>query len=186
MADSKVTKKAMAEALKELSVNAPFAKISIGDICKKCNMSRKTFYYHFKDKEDLVNWIFDTEFIANARNNTYESVWDAIEDLLKYFYRNINFYKKILFYEGQNSFALYFNELIHSIFVQQLQTILQNPSIQESHVNFVADGMVCMLKRWMSATKCTPPDVFIEEIKSGAKIMATYIFQTLPETEQAI
>ena len=70
MADSNITKKIMAEALKELSETMPFAKISIGDICKHCNMSRKTFYYHFKDKEDLVNWIFDTEFIAYARENT--------------------------------------------------------------------------------------------------------------------
>ena len=180
MADSNVTKKAMALALKELSCKKLFEKISIGDICRHCNMSRKTFYYHFKDKEDLVNWIFDTEFIAYARKNTYESVWDAMEDLLKYFYANLNFYRKILFYEGQNSFSLYFNELIYSVFVQQLQTILHDPSLKESHVNFVADGMVCMLKRWMSDTECTPPDVFIEEIKSGARMMATYIFQTLP------
>ena len=186
MADSNVTKKAMAEALKELSVNTPFSKISVGDICKKCNMSRKTFYYHFKDKDDLVNWIFDTEFIANARNRMYESVWNAIEDLLKYFYKNLNFYRKILFHEGQNSFFLYFNELIYSVFVQQLQTILRNPSVKESHVNFIADGMVCMLKRWLSSSYCVPPNVFIEEMKSGAKIMATYIFQTLPETEKAL
>ena len=183
MADSKVTKKAMAEALKALSADMPFAKISIGDLCKKCNMSRKTFYYHFKDKEDLVNWIFNTDFIAYARNNTYESVWDAIEDLLEYFYNNLNFYKNILFQEGRNSFALYFNELIHSIFVQQLQMILQNPSLQEIPVNFVSDGMVCMLKRWLSAENCTAPNIFIKEIRAGAKIMADYISQTLPETK---
>ena len=149
-------------------------------------MSRKTFYYHFKDKEDLVNWIFETEFIAYARNNTYASVWDAIEDLLEYFYNNLNFYKKVLFHEGQNSFALYFNELIYSTFVQQLQKILQNASLQESQINFVADGMVCMLKRWLNAPQCTPPSVLIEEIKSGAKMMATYISQTLSEIEKPI
>lgn len=27
-------------------------------------MSRKSFYYHFKDKYDLVAWIFDENFIA--------------------------------------------------------------------------------------------------------------------------
>lgn len=149
-------------------------------------MSRKTFYYHFKDKDDLVNWIFNTEFIANARSQSYESVWDAIEDLLKYFYRNRNFYRKILFHESSNSFEIYFNELIYSVFVQQLQMILQNPSVKESHVNFIADGMVCMLKRWLSNSNCIQPDIFIEEIKSGAKVMATYIFQTLPETEKIL
>ena len=171
----------MADALKDLSEDMPFAKISIGDICRHCNMSRKTFYYHFKDKEDLVNWIFETEFIENARKNTYASVWDAVEDLLEYFYRNRSFYRKILFLEGRNSFAFYFNELIYSVFVEQLQTILQNPAVKESQINFVADGMVCMLKRWLSGADCTPPDAFIDEIKSGAKFMAMYIFRTLSE-----
>ena len=184
MAEAIVTKTLFANAFKELLLTFPYSQISIREICEKCSMNRKSFYYHFKDKEDLVNWIFETEFIAYARNHTYESVWDAIEDLLKYFYSNLNFYKKVLFHEGQNSFALYFNELIYSIFVQQLQNILHDSSLQESQLNFVADGMICTLKRWQSATNCTPPSVFIEEIKSGAKIMASYIVQTLPETEK--
>ncbi len=186
MADSNMTKRAMAEALKNLSDQVPFAKISIGDICRQCNMSRKTFYYHFKDKEDLVNWIFDTEFIAYARKNTYASVWEAIEDLLEYFYRSRNFYKKVLLQEGQNSFAVYFNELIYSVFVEHMQMLLRDSSVRESQLNFVADGMVCMLKRWLTAAECTLPDVFIEEIKSGAKIMATYIFRTLPDGQKII
>ncbi len=181
MADSNVTKKAMAEALKDLTDQKPFAKISIGDICKCCAVSRKTFYYHFKDKEDLVNWIFDTEFIANARKNTYASVWDGVEELLEYFYRNRTFYKKILFHEGQNSFAVHFNELIYSVFVEHLQMILHHASFMDSQINFVADGMVCMLKRWLNAAECTPPDIFMDEIRSGAKMMASYISQTLPE-----
>ena len=59
MADSNITKKALAEALKELMEEKSFEKINIGDICEKCEMNRKSFYYHFKDKYDLVNWIFD-------------------------------------------------------------------------------------------------------------------------------
>ena len=53
MADSNITKKALASALKELMETVPFSKISIGDICEKCDMNRKSFYYHFKDKYDL-------------------------------------------------------------------------------------------------------------------------------------
>ena len=64
MADSNITKRALAEALKELMEEKSFSKISVADICGKCNMNRKSFYYHFKDKYDLVNWIFDTEFIS--------------------------------------------------------------------------------------------------------------------------
>ena len=62
MPDSLITKKALASSLKELMETQPLTKISVGDICEKCGMNRKSFYYHFCDKYELVNWIFDTEF----------------------------------------------------------------------------------------------------------------------------
>ena len=75
MADSNITKKALADALKELMDTKPFHKISVSDICERCQMNRKSFYYHFKDKYDLMNWIYDTEFIGVAKNKNYQSGW---------------------------------------------------------------------------------------------------------------
>ena len=66
MADSNITKSALASALKELMETTPFAKITVSDICAKCNMNRKSFYYHFKDKFGLVNWIYDVEYLSHG------------------------------------------------------------------------------------------------------------------------
>ena len=63
LADSNITKRALASSLKSLMETKPFSKISVADICASCDMNRKSFYYHFKDKYDLVEWIFNTEFI---------------------------------------------------------------------------------------------------------------------------
>ena len=43
MADSNITKKALADALKELMDTKPFHKISVSDICERCQMNRKSF-----------------------------------------------------------------------------------------------------------------------------------------------
>ena len=67
MADSNFTKRALAGALRELMMDVPFDKIRVAHICERCDMNRKSFYYHFKDKYDLLNWIFDTDFIAFVR-----------------------------------------------------------------------------------------------------------------------
>ena len=64
MPDASITKYALAVSLRQLMDTTPFEKISIQDICAACGMSRKSFYYHFPDKYALVNWIFDTEFLA--------------------------------------------------------------------------------------------------------------------------
>lgn len=73
MADSNITKRALATSLKELMLEQPFDKINVAQICARCNMNRKSFYYHFKDKYDLVNWIFDTEFIALMKDENLDA-----------------------------------------------------------------------------------------------------------------
>ena len=72
MADSNITKRALASALRELMQEVPFDKIQVTHICERCDMNRKSFYYHFMDKYDLVNWIFDTEFITLAMEGSNE------------------------------------------------------------------------------------------------------------------
>ena len=52
------TKKWIAEAMNELMKQKPINKIRVTDICKAADIQRPTFYYHFKDKYDLIAWIF--------------------------------------------------------------------------------------------------------------------------------
>lgn len=33
-------------------------EISVSELCKKSDISRETFYYHFQDKYDLISWIY--------------------------------------------------------------------------------------------------------------------------------
>ena len=43
MPDSNITKKALAAALKSLMQTQAFEKISVGEICEVCELSRKSF-----------------------------------------------------------------------------------------------------------------------------------------------
>ncbi len=53
---SQVTKRALEASLKKLLLEKPVDKITITDITEDCGISRMTFYYHFKDIYDLVEW----------------------------------------------------------------------------------------------------------------------------------
>ena len=53
---SQVTKRALEQSLKNLLLKKPLTKITINDIAEDCGISRMTFYYHFKDIYDLVEW----------------------------------------------------------------------------------------------------------------------------------
>lgn len=53
---SEITKRALENSLKSLLLKKPFTKITINDIAEDCGINRMTFYYHFKDIYDLVEW----------------------------------------------------------------------------------------------------------------------------------
>ena len=91
MSESQITKWALANSMKVLMQKRPMKKISISDIVEGCNMNRQSFYYHFKDKYDLVNWIYYTEFIVTIKD--LQATWEFLESICDYFYENKIFYK---------------------------------------------------------------------------------------------
>ena len=133
MADSNITKRALAAALKSLLAERPFAKVSVREICEACGMSRKSFYYHFKDKYELLNWIFETEFVARVQQTQGErNAWELLNDLCCYFYDNRDFYRRAFAVQGQNSFRDYFREVIGLMLQSEMERIFG----QEENIAF--------------------------------------------------
>ncbi|MBQ3236429.1 MAG: TetR family transcriptional regulator [Oscillospiraceae bacterium] len=52
------TKQVLADALVELCRTKPLDKITVQNITDFCGAGRQTFYNHFKDKEELIEYIF--------------------------------------------------------------------------------------------------------------------------------
>ena len=59
------TKKALADALKKMMVIKPIDRITVNDLVETCGVSRQTFYYHFDDVYDLLEWVFEVDANAN-------------------------------------------------------------------------------------------------------------------------
>ena len=57
---------ALAESFKELASRHPIEKITIKDITDKAGVIRPTFYNHFQDKYELIEWIVMEQIIRPA------------------------------------------------------------------------------------------------------------------------
>lgn len=147
MADSNSTKSALADAMKKLMVCKSFAKISISDLCEECGLNRKSFYYHFKDKYDLVNWIFYVDFLTNMGGKNFENEWDVLVAVCNIFYQNKAFYQSALRIEGQNSFKDYFYEMLEPVMAFFVQDLFQVQN-QKLFVTFFCDAFLTAVLRW--------------------------------------
>lgn len=162
MAESNLTKNALASALKQLMTELPFAKITIADICEQCQMNRKSFYYHFKDKYDLLNWIFDNEIIVVLQHAPGDSTLKLLEAICNYLYQNRSFYCAALETTGQNSFSEHFRDFLLPLVAEHLRATYSIPNIRQFQINFFTDGLVCSLERWIQQKDCIPPHELME------------------------
>lgn len=187
MADSYITKRALAASLRQLMLEQPFDKINVAQICEGCNMSRKSFYYHFKDKYDLVNWIFDTDFILLISDieldTPYALHWEIIEKICTYFYENHSFYRKALQIKGQNSFTDHFREYIRPFLLNRLNILFKTNQIDEFELIFFTDAVICALERWLLAKDCMPPQIFVAKIKQLVGKSAQMLYREFSESD---
>ncbi len=165
MPDANITKRALSGSLKKKMLEKPFDKISVIDICEGCGMNRKSFYYHFKDKYDLVNWIFYTDFILLASSRIFEDGWDLIHTLAELFYQDREFYGCALEIEGQNSFRDYFYEStmpIMNLFMRDLGS-----SEEQIYINqrYMSDAFLAIMHRWLKSGSDQDPDMFVANLK---------------------
>lgn len=171
MSDSNITKQALANALKEVIAEKPFDKIVIKDIVKRCNLNRQTFYYHFKDKYDLMNWIYYTE---TARfMNQYNSIDNWTEGLCAlcyYMQANKSFYTHALSTSGQNSFPDYLLQYIRDISLALVEERKGEKEIDIKKWDFVVEfcsiACVGLIIRWSQNGMRDDPQEYIAQIKS--------------------
>ncbi|MFN2364647.1 MAG: TetR/AcrR family transcriptional regulator C-terminal domain-containing protein, partial [Halarsenatibacteraceae bacterium] len=179
MADSLITKNALASVMKELMAEKPIKKINVKDITNKCGLSRKSFYYHFKDKYELVNWIFYTEFVKEIKENDIKYNWDLLENICNYFYKNKEFYAKAFEAEGQNSFSQYFVEVMRPIILKSYKNVFNDNEEKEFFAVFFADATRLAIKRWILEEESKPPEKFIELMKTAATGLAKRVISRL-------
>jgi AcrR family transcriptional regulator len=56
-----LTKIALGASLRKLMAEKPLNKITISDITNECGCNRMTFYYHFHDIYELLEWALEQE-----------------------------------------------------------------------------------------------------------------------------
>ena len=166
MPDANITKSALAASMKRLMKEKVFSKISVVDICDGCGMNRKSFYYHFKDKYDLVNWIFYTDFIALVSTHAHEDGWSLMTSICNLFYQDQDFYRGALHIEGQNSFREYFQESMSPIAAYFLQSGDEDDDeVEDFAIKLFCNAYLTTITEWLEQGCQFEPAEFVDNMK---------------------
>ena len=170
---AEITKIWIADKMREIMKHKPLDKIRVTEICRAADIERPTFYYHFKDKYDLVAWMFCTD----AYGTDITSVLSAAAGMNK-MKQEILFYKRA--YEDSSQNALwhymveYFTKRYSNLAKEKLGTDLLDPQLAYS-IRFYCMGAVGMTREWVLTDNIT-----------SAETVVQMMFNSMPENLRKI
>ena len=99
------TARLLADSFKELACRTPIEKITVKEITDRAGVIRPTFYNHFQDKYELLEWIISQDLIEPIRPFVRSGLTtQAMTFLFLNVEKEKEFYLKVSRLEGQNSF----------------------------------------------------------------------------------
>ena len=137
---SQVTKRALEASLKHLLLQKPLDKITIGDITEDCGINRMTFYYHFKDIYDLIEWsLLEDAKKALEGQRTYDTWQQGFLQIFEMVLDNKPFITNVYHSISREQVELYLYRLTYDLLFGVVEEQSAGMSVRAEDKQFIAD-----------------------------------------------
>ncbi len=167
-----ITKLWIAEKMRELLKHKPLDKIRVTEICQAAGIERPTFYYHFRDKYDLMAWMF-----CHSAEETDVVSAESSAEAMRRMKNDILFYRRA--YEDSSQNALW--KYMHEYFVRRYTALAKEKLGVDTldtqlaySIRFYCMGAVGMTQEWVLNDNIT-----------SAETVVRMMFASMPEKMRA-
>ena len=133
------TKYALEASLKKLLLEKPLNKITIQDITEDCGISRMTFYYHFQDLSDLVEWAcLEDARKALADKKTFDTWQQGFVQIFLEVRKNKPFILNVYRCVSREQVEKYLNPLTDSLLMGVINELSADMVVRDEDKAFIA------------------------------------------------
>lgn len=145
----------LADSFKELVQEKGFQKIIVKDITDRARVKRPTFYTYFRDKYDVIDWIFEQEIWQPARSLISAGYTkEGLRFMLVCMEKDKAFYRKLAMLDGQNSFK----EIMQRYMQDEVKEMLVNSGFHSENrlltpdtiAEYMANMLWFVIWKWMN------------------------------------
>ena len=167
---SQVTKRALEASLKSLLLQKPLSKITVTDIAEDCGINRMTFYYHFKDIYDLVEWCCQEDASrALAGKKTYETWQQGLLQIFEAVRENkpfiLNVYRSVSREQVEN----YLYKVTYALLDGVVEEQAQGMSVRQEDKAFLATlyqyMFVGLMLDWIKSDMKEDPQAIVSRLE---------------------
>ena len=153
----------LAEAVKVCMKTTSVEKITVKEIVDACGTTRQTFYRHFQDKYDLVNWYFDKILLESFEHmGEGETIYEGLVKKFQYIQKEKLFFKMAFKSDDQNCLRDHDFQLILRFYENQIQAKTKQPIPENLHfqLEMYCQGSIYMTVQWvLGERKSTPQEM---------------------------
>lgn len=141
-----LTQKALAESLKKLLNRKTLNKITVSDITNDCGVNRQTFYYHFHDVYELVDWIFAEEMKRYAQEGFTPDNWrDVMTRLMDNFLEERHFIINVYNSLNRKELEKYMRVFVKPAVTDIVNEIARNYDVSAEDIDFLTSTLTASL-----------------------------------------
>ncbi|MCI7232755.1 MAG: TetR family transcriptional regulator C-terminal domain-containing protein [Oscillospiraceae bacterium] len=166
---SQVTKRALEASLKNLLLKKPLDKITINDITEDCGINRMTFYYHFKDIYDLIEWccVEDAKKALEGKK-TYDTWQQGFLQIFEAVLDNKPFILNVYHSVSREQVEIYLYKLTYDLLIGVVEEKSAGMNVREEDKKFIADfykyAFVGLMLDWVRHDMKGDPHKIIEDL----------------------
>lgn len=148
------TKRALGDSLKKILAVKPIDKITISDLTNDCGVNRQTFYYHFRDIYDLIDWMYlTTAQEAIGSHKTYSTWQEGMLDMCNIMLENRSFVLKTYHSRIKEYLVTMLLKLSYDLLKPVVAEVSKGYRIAEEDQEFIADfykfGYAGLIMTWL-------------------------------------
>ncbi len=166
---SQITKKALEESLKKLLLQKPLNKITVSDITEDCGINRMTFYYHFKDIYDLVEWsCLEDASKALSGKKTYNTWQEGYLNIFEAVKENKPFIENVYNSVSREQVENYLYKLTFKLLEDVVEEQARGMSILKEDRYFIANfykyAFVGLMLEWIKDGMKQDPKLIVDKL----------------------
>ena len=167
------TKQLFADKIMQLAKNKPIKDIQIKELCVLCGVERTTFYYHFRDKYDLVAWIFKQNYIEEA--SRAETIND--ERMIREMFHRLSMQKEFFLNALQDSSQNNLREYMLAFYIGIEEKVL----CEYYHTDSLNEELLYEVRNYSFGCMGHTIDWLLGKNNLSAEKMAHYQYKFMPE-----
>lgn len=171
---SQITKRALEQSLKNLLLKKPLTKITVGDITDDCGINRMTFYYHFKDIYDLVEWsCLEDAKRALDEKKTYDTWQQGFLQIFKAVQENKPFILNVYRCVHREQVEKYLQPLVDQLLLNVINEEAAGITVRDEDKQFIAQVysymFIGLMLDWIKDDMREDPQQIVEKLSKLIK-----------------